>query len=309
MDKFKLMLKPFRRLNWTVILWIVGVVTFAQVLLFYHYNQLFTDVTAPPPKKTTNTNAVQAQQKAIAREISQLKSKYTFVTESADDEYVAYLDSNSVLHIMNLQTHQQSRPANCPYKVEYVEWIQDERVFVGEQVEPGDLELKTVDATTGQQTIVTRFQGLSADAAFAQIAFSTLTNDIYVLINTSSTSAIWHIGTMSHLTQVAIGDRFIKKIALSQTGDKLYFEDYLNGSYNVLYFDSNFVAHRVQLNAALVDLVGNTLYYGDINSSGLVTSVYKYTDSGQSSLVSTLQKPTASDDIDITSSGAVDVTS
>lgn len=89
----------------------------------------------------------------------------------------------------------------------------------------------------------------------------------------------------------------------------MYFEDALNGSYNVLYFDSQYVVHRVQLNAALVDVVGDTLYYGDINKDGLVTSVYKYNPDGQSTLVSKLQEPTLAADLSISNAGRVQVNS
>ncbi|GLG01271.1 hypothetical protein Alches_13100 [Alicyclobacillus hesperidum subsp. aegles] len=283
------------------------VITVVQVLVFYHYNKLFSSNNLSTPDRISSSPSMQ---RSIAREIATLKQKYKFVTPSADDQYVAYLGANNVLHVMDLQTKQDVCEANNPYSVEYVEWIQDERVFVGEQVMPGDLELKTVDVPSGMQTIVTRFQGLEPDAAFAKITFSTLTNDIYILINTSSTSALYHIGTMSHVTQVPIGGRFIKNIALTATGDNLYFEDYMGGSFNVLYFDSQDVAHLVKLNAALVDVVGNTLYYGDINSEGLVTAVYRYSNqSGQSALVKTLATPTLAANIDITDAGGVTVDS
>ncbi|GMA57955.1 hypothetical protein GCM10025858_24580 [Alicyclobacillus sacchari] len=189
------------------------VITVVQVLVFYHYNKLFSsnDLTSD------RISSSPSMQRAITKEIADLKQKYKFVTPSADDQYVAYLGANNILHVMDLQTKQDVCEANNPYPVQYVEWIQDERVFVGEQVMPGDLELKTVDVPSGMQTIVTRFQGLEPDAAFAKITFSTLTNDIYILINTSSTSALYHIGTMSHVTLVPTGGRFIKNIALTDT--------------------------------------------------------------------------------------------
>lgn len=288
----------------------VVIVTIGQLLIFQHYNSLFSGA------KQTSTlalhkseNSQAATLKRIQQELNRLKSKYTFVNQSPNDEFATYLDSNNVLHIENLKTKKDISQASNPYKVEYVSWIQNERVFVGEQVGAGDLELKTVDEATGAQTVVTRFQGLSSEAAFAKIAFSTYTNDIYILINTSSTSAIYHIGTMSHVTQVPIGGRFIKNIAISQTGDRLYFEDRLNGSYNVLYFDSQDVAHRVQLNAALVGVLGNMLYYGQIDAKGLVTSVYTMDEKGKSTLLSTLPAPTLASDIDITDSGKIQVNS
>lgn len=287
----------------------VGIVTVGQLLIFQHYNALFSGTVQSSALSSSKSDSQQATSaaKALTAEINRLKSQYTFVNVSSDNQFATYLDSNNVLHIENLQTKHDVSQASNPYKVEYVSWIQNERVFVGEQVGPGDLELKTIDEATGAQTVVTRFQGLSSDAAFAKITFSTYTNDIYILINTSSTSAVYHIGTMSHVTQVPVGARFIKNIAISETGDRLYFEDRLNGSYNVLYFDNQDVAHRVELNAALVTVVGNILYYGQIDANGLVTSVYRMDESGQSTLVSTLKTPSLAADIDITNSGQVQV--
>lgn len=285
-----------------------GVVTVCQLYVFHHYNSLFAG-TGGGAQTVKSPSQIASQQKEIAAEIKRLQSKYTFVNVSTGDEYAAYLDTNNVLYIEDLQTRKVVSEANNPYKVEYVEWIGNQRVFVGEQVSPGDLELKTVDESTGTQTIITRFQGLSYNAAFAKITFSTYTNDIYILINTNSASAVYHIGTMSNVSDVPIGGRFIKNIAVSETGDRLYFEDRINGSYNVLYFDSQNVPHLVELNAALVQVVGNTLYYGKINSNGYVISVYKLDANGQSQLISTLPSPTLAADIDITDSGGIQVNS
>ncbi|WAH36500.1 hypothetical protein [Alicyclobacillus dauci] len=294
----------------------VGVVTVGQLVLFQHYNALFNTKSDASMLNNSATRQAPKVSQKVQQEIARLQSQqsYKFVTVSPNQDYATYLDDNNVLHIEDLQAGHDVSAAKNPYKVEYVSWIQDQgdssaKVFVGEQIQPGDLELKTVDVSDGSQAPIAQFTGLASNATISKITFSFDTNDIYILVNTDATSAVYHIGTMKHVTQVPTGGRYIKNIAIAQTGDKLYFEDRVNGSYNVLYFDTQYVAHRVQLNAALVAVVGNTVYYGQIDNNGLVTAVYRMDSGGQSTLVSTLQKPTLAADIDITESGQVQVNS
>ncbi|SIT03782.1 hypothetical protein [Alicyclobacillus vulcanalis] len=289
---------------WTKLVGIAAVVTALQLPLFYHYNRLL----GTSANAVDNITVSPAQQQAEQKEISDLKRQYKFVTVSSDGQYAAYLDSKNVLHVVDLATHQEVCAANNPYTVQYVAWIEDERLFVGEQVQPGDLELKTVDVPSGVQTIVTRFEGLPADASFTKITFSTYTNDIYILINSGASSSLYHIGTMSNVSLVPVGGRYIKNIAITQTGSKLYFEDYADGSFNVLSLNDQGTIRLIKRDAALVAVVGNTLYYGGINGQGLVTAVYRYDAStGASTLVKTLASPTLAADIEITDNGSVQV--
>lgn len=289
---------------WPKLVGIAAVITALQLPLFYHYNRLL----GSSANAVDNITVSPAQEQAEQKEISALKQQYRFVTVSADGQYVAYLDSKNVLHVMDLASQQALCAANNPYTVQYVEWIEDERLFVGEEVQPGDLELKTVDVPSGVQTIVTRFEGLPADASFTKITFSTYTNDIYILINSGTSSSLYHIGTMSNVSLVPTGGRYIKNIAITQTGSKLYFEDYADGSFNVLSLDDQGTIRLIKRDAALVAVVGNTLYYGDINSQGLVTAVYRYNAAtGASTLVKTLAAPTLAANIEVTDSGAVQV--
>jgi hypothetical protein len=290
----------------------VGVVTIGQVLLFNHYNSLFSSSKMESSPQPQQVQQQEVKMAALAQhEVTRLqKLQYHFITVSPDQAYVTYLDSQNVLHMENVQTKQEVTPAKNQYTVQYISWIQDPessttKVFVGEEIAPGDLELKTVDVGDGTQNAIAHFTGLAADAKFQKITFSFDTNDIYILVNNSSTSAVYHIGTMKHVTQVPVGGRYIKNIALSSDGTRLYFEDRLNGAYNVLYFDNQYVSHRVQLNAALVGVVGNDVYYGDIDQNGLVTTVYKMNTNGQSTVVSTLPSPTLAANINITASGQI----
>jgi sugar lactone lactonase YvrE len=115
---------------------------------------------------------------------------------------------------------------------------------------------------------------------------------------------LYHFDTNGKLTTVDLGGRFIKNIAVTQTGDTLYFEDYAQGSYNVGKLSSNGQLQILHRNCALVGVVGNTLYFGSIDSSGLVTRVYK-NERGGPVLVKTFQTPVRSEDIMISQNGQV----
>ncbi|MFB5191675.1 hypothetical protein [Alicyclobacillus fastidiosus] len=292
---------------WIKLLGFVAVVTVAQLAVFYHYNDLFSAADKGVQSLLKNQAKPESLSQTEQAKVKKLRAQYKFVTVSPDDQYATYVDSANVLHIYDLETQQEVSAAKNTYPVQYISWISDQDVFVGERVQPGNLELKTVGVDDGSQVIVQDFAQLAPDAAFAKIAFSQYTNDVYILINTSTTSVIYHIDTMKHVDEVPIGGRYIKNIAVSDTQNRLYFEDRLNGSYNVLYFDNDYVAHRVQLNAALISVVGNTVYYGDINSNGDVTSVYSEPPSGKSTLIKTLQTPTPASNIDVTDDGQVRV--
>ncbi|EPZ43057.1 hypothetical protein [Alicyclobacillus acidoterrestris] len=284
-----------------------AVVTLGQLAVFYHYNHLFSAADQSVQSILSNHTKPESLSQTEQKEVAKLRSQYKFVTVSPDDQYATYIDKKNILHLYDLQQKRDISAAENPYTVQYVSWISDESVFVGEQVRPGNLELKTVNVDDGTQVIVEDFAELSPDAAFAKIAFSHYTNDVYILINTSTSSTIYHIDTMKHVDEVPIGGRYIKNIAVSDTENRLYFEDRLNGSYNVLYFDNNYVAHRVQLNAALISVVGNTVYYGDVNKDGYVTSVYSEDPDGTSHLIKTLATPTPASKLDVTDDGQVRV--
>lgn len=297
-----------------------AVVTIGQLLVFHHYNALFqhgvSATTSKGTKPLTAAQSAKARQAARLRtkEVSTLKaaSNDTFVRVSPEKDYIAYLDANNILHVEDVKTGKDVASRSNPYKVTYVSWIENPNasstyVLVGEQIQPGQLELKTVNVSDGSQQVIAKLPQLSPNAAIRQVAFSFLTNQVYVLVDTSSTSAIFRIGTMKNLHQVPIGSRFIKKIGVSQTTHRLYVEDRLHGSYNVIYLDNHDTAHRVQLDAALISVVGNTVYYGKINQNGLVTAVYKQGSNDVPTLVQTLTTPTAAENIRVSNAGAVEV--
>ena len=296
-----------RKLGRKIIIFVVAV-TAIQVFTFQHYNTLLGGssssggVIAIPSGQTSTTSAT-----SVAKQVSALKQRYKFVTVSGNNQFVAYLDSQNVLHVVQLSNGATLSTAANAFPVQYVGWIRNDSLFVGEQAAPGKLVLKTVESNTGVQRVVQTFAGLDASASFKTIAYSALTNDVYILIGTSSTSVVYHFNTNSDLSVVDLGGRFIKNIALTQTGNILYFEDHAAGSFNVLYRQNGSV-NLISLNAALIAVVNRTLYYGTVNQNGLVTAVYKEDNlSGTKTLVQTLTQPALAASIRVDNNGAISI--
>lgn len=263
---------------------------------------------------------------ASARQmITQMKQTHEGVTISPNGQYVTYTeqasDGSYTVTVVSSTTGKQISSATDLYPVQYIGWLGNQEVFVGEQIQPGQLELNTFLVSTGQQADVTAasvptFSELSSDAHIVKVTYSSVTNDIFVLVNSSESSAIYHIGTMEDVQGVDYGGGYVKSIALSQTGDDLYVEENLNGAWDIVrlqqesetssYSPTYDVTQQVvETNAALIAVNGNTLYFGKVDQNGLVTSVYKQNTSGATTLIKTLATPTLASDIVVGASGSI----
>ena len=291
-----------RKIGRKIALYVV-VLTAVQLYTFHHYNSILTG--SINIKSAGQTEAWTPQKVNTQKEINSLQKQYSTSAVSDDQTSIAYVDAQNVLHIRDLVNNKELSSVKLDYTVQYLQWIRNDMVFVGEQEAPGVLSLRTVDANTGTLRTIKTFSGLNSSDAFKKITYSALTNDTYILIGSNYSSIVYHFDTNGNMSEVYLGGRFIKNIAVTQTGNQLYFEDYASGSFNVLCRTQG-VVQLIKLNSALVDVVGNTLYYGSIDSNGLVTAVYKW-ENGVSTLVSTLQTPTMASQIDVTSDGKVQV--
>ena len=156
---------------------------------------------------------------------------------------------------------------------------------------------------------------MSPDARITKVTYSTETNDIFVLIEAGGVSEVYHVGTMETVQPVTVPPGYIKNIAMTETGDNLYLEINQGGQWNVvrLYQTSQTSSYTpefqmnwqlVKSNAALIGVVGNTLYYGTVNANGLVTAVYRQTSDGDA-LVKQLSQPALASDIALSASGSI----
>ncbi len=279
-------------------------VTGAQWYAFHHYNSILTGAINV---KTNATQQVKPPTVDTQKEIATLAKQYPINAVSTDGTTIAYVDSQNVLYVKDLVHNTTLTTLKNPYPVQYLEWIGNESVFVGEKEAPGVLELKTVDANSGIERVIHTFTGLYAQDNFKKIAYTLLTNDVYILIGSDTDSLVYHYDTNSNLNMVYLGGRFIKNIDVSQTGNQLYFEDYVSGTFNVLVRNQGSI-QLIARNSALITVQGNTLYYGPVNQNGLVTAVYRYDSStGSGVLVENLQSPTLASNIQITQNGQVHV--
>ncbi len=284
----------------------VALVTAGQLYAFNHYNGILTN-------SFHVKTSVGQQMKPLAvdtqKEIAALVQQYPVSAVSDDNTSFAFVDNQNVLHLKDLVHGTVLATVTNSYPVQYLKWIRNDLVFVGEQEAPGVLLLKTVDAGSGTERIIHSFSGLNATDSFKKITYSALTNDVYILIGSNTDSVVYHYDTNSNLNLVYLGGRYIKNIEVTQTGNNLYFEDYAAGTFNVL-CRSQGVVYLVNRNSALVSVQDDTLYYGSINQSGLVNAVYKYDNTaGTGVLVATLQNPAMANRIQITSDGQVQVKS
>ncbi|GLV12527.1 hypothetical protein Heshes_02110 [Alicyclobacillus hesperidum] len=305
-----------RRLG-RLFLGVAGLATMIEVAFFHHLNHLLNS------QQVATERAIQRLVQVRSTQVlANLKQHYQGVTESPNGQYATYVDTatngTDVVHVVSLETGKQVSEATDLYPVQYVDWLGNTEVFVGEQRSPGDLELNTFYVSNGQQADVTAasvpvFSGLSPDAQITKVTYSTQTNDIFVLITSNGSSEIYHVGTMEDVQSVPVPAGYVKNIAMTQTGKILYVEINQNGVWNVLKLsetsatssytpDFEMNAQLVKANAALISVIGDTLYYGNVNSNGLVTSVYKQSQ-GTPQLVKQLTRPILASRISVTGTG------
>ncbi|WP_157071038.1 hypothetical protein [Alicyclobacillus acidiphilus] len=302
----------------------VALLTLSQVLFLHHMNRLFyvqEKRTQAEIEQLLNPSLIlSAKAKQI---LAQLQHEYAGVTVSPNGQYATYLEEGATdaVHVESLATGKPVSVATDLYPVQYIGWLDDEEVFVGEQITPGELELNTFYVSTGQQADVTAgsvpvFSELSSDAQIVKVTYSSQTNDIFVLINSSESSALYHIGTMEDVQSVPYGGGYVKNIALTQDGTTLYIEENIDGSWDVVRLrqesttssyspEFDMSQQVVQSNAALLGTVNNTLYYGTVNQNGLVVAIYKEDANGKTALVEHLNSPTMASDILIDEGGHI----
>lgn len=317
---------PAKRFFIRLFLIFVTVLSVGQFLVLHHYNSL-SDI-----QKRATTQEIHHIENATfvlsakeKRMLEHWKQRDVGVTLSPNQQYATYVDTAAngmdTAHVVNLRTGKQVSEATNLYPVQDISWLGNQEIFVGEQESPGNLELNTFYVSSGAQAgqtaaVVPRFSALSPDAAITKVTYSAQTNDVFVLISTGTSSVIYHIGTMENTQLVPFQGGFVKDIAMTQTGDNLYVEEDSGDTWRVVclrqssgenpdnvQYDATI--QSVETDAALIDVIGNQLYFGQLDGNGLVTAVYRKNGTGTSTLVSQLASPTPADQIAIESSNHV----
>lgn len=293
-----------RRLGPKLLVFVL-VVSVLQVVAFHHYNAVLgsADSLTKLVSLKHKTATVTDEQKAKQR-LARIQKDYPIVDVSPNGVYAAYVNSANLVRVVNLDTGDELSHYAESGQVVYVSWIRNDQLFVGLRPVPGELQLTTLVANSGQSRLIHTYQA-PANATFYKITDSYLTNDTYVLIANSTASAVYHWDTDGNENRVHLGGVYVKNVAVSLTHDILYYEAYYNETFNVNAEDNGTIT-TIQPNGALIDVVNDTLYYGTINSQGLVTAVYRYDASTQArKLLVTLAVPTLAEKISVTPTGKV----
>lgn len=267
---------------------VLASITAIEIAVFQHYNTLLNTKPAVAADAQTSHTA------PTGIDVTGFKPflNNSFLAVSDDHSRFAYIDSQSVLRVEDISTHKEIYSLQLLIKPVYLQWVNDDMLFIGTEVDNGgtkDLRLSTIDISSGTLRLIQSFAGFSPDSTFKQISFSSYTNDVYVLIGNQYNSALYHFDTNGNINRVYLGGRYVSNIGVTSTTGELYFQDFAEGTKNVLVNSSSEI-HLIQRNAILLRVSGNVLYYGVLNSDGMVTSVAKYQNQTSTTVV-TLPTP------------------
>jgi hypothetical protein len=257
------------------------VVTPLQMWLFSHYNGILKEPSAPSvqTEPRTNTSASSISAKDSLQKLATLSQKYPVAALSDDMTTIAYVDAGQDIHVKNLTSGQDTILVQMKAPVVYLSWIGSGLLFVGEKFSvngSNHLTLATVDLQTKEPRIIQPWSGLSSSTTFKKIAFSSATNDVYVLLGNTYNSALYHYDANGGTpTLVSLDGRFVQNVTVGQNNGILFFQDFAEGTKNVLY-EQNHVAHLIQRNSVILGVVNDDLYYGTLDSNGLVNAVYDF---------------------------------
>jgi hypothetical protein len=267
---------------------VLASITAVEIAVFQHYNSLLN--TKPAVAADTDTKHAASTGIDVTGFKPFLDNR--FLTVSNDHSRFAYIDSHNVLRVEDISTHKEIYSLQLLIKPVYLRWVNDDMLFIGTEIDNGgtkDLRLSTLDITSGTLRLIQSFAGFAPDSTFKQISFSSYTNDVYVLIGNQYNSALYHFDTNGTVNRVYLGGRYVSNVGVTSTTGELYFQDFAEGTKNVL-INTNSEVHLIQRNAILLRVSRNVLYYGVLNSNGMVTSVAKYQNQS-STTVATLPTP------------------
>ena len=255
----------------------LGVITAVEVGVFAHYNQLLSIA------KNTPVAAVSATAKPVQEKPTTLSGIHplqpNLMAVSSDGQRFAYVDQNDKLIAIDVATGKTLYSLQLLMKPAYLSWIRNDSLFIGTTVPDGnlqDLRLSTLTLSSGQLRLIHVFAGYAPSATFRNVTFSPYTNDVYVLIASQSASVMYHYDTNGNLNHVHLGGRFVTHAAATATTAIVYFQDFDLGTPNLLMLDTAGNITVLQRNAAVLRVIGNTLYFGKLDSQGNVTEVDRY---------------------------------
>ena len=118
-------------------------------------------------------------------------------------------------------------------KLTYFSWLQDRNIALAGISKPGRLgticTLEPLNMVTDSQSIKPTIVGLSKDAEIADVAYSTLTNVIYIQVKSGAISEIYRTDANNVLTRVDNTPPVIGRIANLKSEDALLYDSVNTG--------------------------------------------------------------------------------
>jgi hypothetical protein len=283
---------------------ILGLITVVEFGVYAHYNELFT------ANGQTAGSASGAQQTTLdtSKVTGVQLEAHNLICVSPEGTQVGWIDPNNKLHVVDTSTGSEIYSLQLNYKPVYLTFIASDNLFIGTEADNGatkDIRLSTINTDGEQPRLIKEFAGYSADSTLEKIAFSPYTNDVYILIGNANASVVYHFDTNGNMNPVDLGGRILYDIAVTSTTDKVFIQDFASGTKNVLAFNPSTGTNLIQLKAALLGIVQNTMYYGTMDDNGNITAVYTYKNSGPGQSLMTLPQPINPQNVYVSSSGQV----
>jgi hypothetical protein len=168
--------------------------------------------------------------------------------------------------------------------------------------------LKAINLDTNSFPQEPKISGLSKGSKIENVAFSPQTNVTYIMISNKSSKSIYRTDANNRLTKV-FSNSTVSRIACLQSVDMLLCDNIQNKS---VYSYSSGKQKAISPKTGKYVLIGSdkddNVYIGQLNSSGLVTSVLKGTINGNFKEFKTFVTPSSQSSITITYDGKLNVT-
>lgn len=262
------------------VIWFLLLVTGMQVGILSHYNHLLDRGV-----KGTDTVVV-----------TRLDGQTDLMALSASKNLVAYVDEQNTLHVKDVTSNKEVYTLSNEGKIDYITWIQDNGLLLGISKGKGSnkkLVVKTAMLSTNNVRTIRTIGPVSSTSTFKKMTFSPFTNDIYILVGNKNISKLYHVGTSGDFKMTNVSSYYVDDILMASTKNELFFED-VKQHIPYLHSRDEKGTHRIEKNAVPLRVINDTLYYGKLNDTGDVTSIYTY-EQGTSNKIIDLSQPTKPD--------------
>jgi hypothetical protein len=231
---------------------------------------------------------------------------------STDRLYYANIESSKVsfLNADNKVIEDVALQANDT--VTYFTWVPDTHIALIGISNVGSksttVTLKPINLDTNSLPVEPKISGLTLDAKITDVVFSPQINVTYILISNKTSSLVYRTDANNTLTKVLTTTPGLN-IACLQTVDTLLYDNGKNGVINARAYNGQVKA--VSPKTGKYSLIGtdkyDNLYIGNLDKSGLISSVLKGTIKGGFRDYETLNSPIKPGSISVSFDGLLKV--